>query len=342
MCIKSLHLIVNLISDNSPGMIAYLKKYSFYQPFISILNSHLERTRIVSMNCIYIIQSITKDSLLSDELIDGIRLLNVLDMTQSTLCSLMSFMTKSVNPKSFPTIVDKFDFKVAKPIYFPQFFPLFATIVALEKEEERNDCLQFLRKSVNDFEETKKAFAFCNHWIFWFIFLGYVEKKNEEWLNSANLVIIANDSVLSNLFNLMLFCDVYGIDSSKNVEKILSESIEKKPSPKLALFVIKYVLFKIELKTKEKLNLDDSIHKFCQEFVLANCPTFSFKYNNEIMNPIDLKMMITATTYLISSGFLFTTQNPQQHQQTSNQSQQLNKLNQKHLLICLLHLQHKH
>lgn len=313
MCIKSLHLIIKLFQDNCPGMIAYLKKYSFFQPFISILNSHSERTRIIAMNCIYIVQSTVNDSLLSEELIDGIRLLNVLDMTNVTLFNLMSYMTKSLTTKNFPTIVSQFNFIELKPIFYPQFLPLFVTVVALLPENVRSESLSFVRRSIANFEETRKSFANCNFWPFWIIFMCNADKeKNEEWMRLMVSIVLANENVISSVYNLLLFCQVFGINIVKEIDEILVEAIVKKPSPRLALFVIKYVLFRIEAKEKEKKpDLDDSIHKFCQEFVLADCPSFVCKYKEFITNQNDLKMLSAAVQYLITQNQLFGTQKPQ-------------------------------
>ncbi|OHS94003.1 hypothetical protein TRFO_11500 [Tritrichomonas foetus] len=301
MCIKSLYLLTNLVTENSSAIITYLKKFGVFQPFISALNSIYEKTRIIAINSIYYIQSITNSKSLSVELIDSIRVLNVTDMTNATLYNILAYMTRSVDPKDFPNTVDTFDFTRIKAIYFPQFLPLFAHVVAMSEPELQKQALDYFKQSIVKYPESRHTFTNCSLWIFWFIFLGNVDKNREEWLDLICNIISSNDNVSNNIEIFQFSCHIYGINPSSYTRRALNDAITQHPSLKTAQFIIQYLFFFIDAPIAEPV-MEDLIHTFCQKTVMTECPKYEYKFDTIIHDFVDLKMAIEAVKIMISHG----------------------------------------
>lgn len=305
MCLKSLFLIINLLSDNSASMVTFLKQIGFYKPFITILNSRFEKTRIIALNSLYFIQSILKSNLLSVELIEGIKMLNVTDMTSQTLFNIFAYITKTVNFRDFPKVVTKFNYDKLKPLYHSQFLPLFSAIVALVKPEEMNLCLNYVRQSIVCFEETRKSISTCYLWELWLLFLSNVEKNPSEWIPLFKQIAGESESPVPTSQFFMAILTVYNIDPIPIIDQTFEIQIFRKPSYQLACFIAQYVMFNVEMNVDENSSCeDDAIHTFCQFFVMTKCPYATCTYQDKL-STLKLKLFSQSIKILIQEGIEF-------------------------------------
>ena len=302
MCLRSLFIITYLISNKSPNIINFLNQTGVFQPFISVLNSRYESTRIIAINCIYHIQSKINSKKFSLEIIDSIRVLNVIDLTPLTLINLMSCMTKSVEFKGFPYVIESYDFDTLKPIYYPEFLPLFSHLLTLVDETQKNSILKYFKDCICEYEESRISFNKSSFWILWLVFLGNLDNNLDEWLNIITNIIITNSNnhVTERINEFLFIGKIYKINVVPYVRNILKQAISKRPTINLGQFTLHFVFYLSTMNFGQKSIFDDAIHTFCQKFITSNAPKFICKFNSQIDNQNDLDLATAAVEAILN------------------------------------------
>jgi hypothetical protein len=120
ICCRSLHLLVNLISDRSPEVLRLLRDVRIFPPLLLICTSTSEVVRLTAVNTLAYAQYSLHADHFGIEMIDLIRVWAVDNTTTCSRNQILSVMTQIVSFDDFSFLTPKFQYDVVKPIMLPQ------------------------------------------------------------------------------------------------------------------------------------------------------------------------------------------------------------------------------
>ncbi|KAK8877963.1 hypothetical protein M9Y10_004726 [Tritrichomonas musculus] len=316
MCLNSIILTINILIDKNKELLKELQKVNYFKPFVVVLNSRFEKTRIISMHSLFYLQSLlkTEGTLMSLEMIDSIRLWNILDTSNLSMINLISYMTNSINYKDFPRVNTTFDFDNVMPILYPQFLPLFTAIISLVPEI-KSQSLKYILNSYEKYDESRRIAHLCKFWILYFIFFSILDDENkEEWMNVIGLIFLSNENINDNLYEILYFSLLLGKPLFEFIKPAILLQFKQNQTVEMAILIIRLSLYDLETNVYEECK-EDEIHSFAQKILLSKSPVTHFNYikndkNSKEKNEVNdqlAKDLTVVTKFLIQQGveFLF-------------------------------------
>lgn len=300
MCLNSLFLLINIINDNSKEMMDFLKQVNYFPPFIEVLNSRFEKTRIIGMQSLYYLLNILKvdTNILSTEIISAIRLINVQETTDLSLINILCFMTKSAKYLDFPHISTEFDFDNLKTIEYPQFLALFADLLFISQNEIKQKSLDYLFKNIIQNEQTRINISNCELWTLWLSFLSNIDNNNN-WYEAIGSILLSTNQLKKNILELSVLSILFGKPIEKQIKyTLIQRQIE---SIEIACLTLKSILFN---RTSDLIEYttNNSIHTFAQVIVTGKLTSMDIEYNENVK---EVDALFNTIKFLSKQGLEF-------------------------------------